>query len=482
MKHEIVRVDNVTRTVEGVVLLDNISFYIREEEIVGLLPINDRGEGELVRVLTRNLPIESGRVFFGGKLVNSYLNSDYSENKVCVIGQHSSLIEGLSICDNLFVMRAGFKKYMIKETVLKDQAQRLFRDFSMEVDLNKRVDRLTTLERILVETAKACLMGCRLLVYLYPDKMISQVEYEPFHRLLLKMKSFGLSALYVCYHHKTLFPICDRVALFSNNRIVKKLDSEQFGEKALRPYIQTFEGYQSTVRIEEEKPVFELKNIKNDAIECLNLTARQGECVTLFDSDKQITDALMDVLTGKDGDFDGLVSLSGQEINLRLGKSLDDGMIVLDDNHTDTFLFPEMTYLENVYFLLDRKLKKSRLKRSYRNSIRNEFYREAGEAIDETNIALLPLKERYGIVYNKISLFHPKVLFIKKPFAHGDMACRKYILERIQELKEAGVSIILITNYITDCCYISDRIVVCRDGKNVVSLDSHEYHMISGMF
>ena len=97
-------------------------------------------------------------------------------------------------------------------------------------------------------------------------------------------------------------------------------------------------------------------------------------------------------------------------------------MIVLDDNPAQSFLFSEMSYLENLTFLLDRKLKKSILKQSYINSVRSEYYGEAGDVIDTKYIASLSLKEKYGLIYNKISLFHPKILVVKKPFAYGGYA------------------------------------------------------------
>ena len=85
--------------------------------------------------------------------------------------------------------------------------------------------------------------------------------------------------------------------------------------------------------------------------------------------------------------------------------------------------------------------------------------------IDTKYIASLSLKEKYGLIYNKISLFHPKILVVKKPFAYGDMHCRTYILKRMQELKAAGVSILLLTGYLTDCVYISDHIGIVKDGS-----------------
>ena len=75
-----------------------------------------------------------------------------------------------AIADNMFVMCSGFKKYVIEERVLEEQAKRVLESLSMQVDLNQRVSRLTVLERIMIEMAKAYLMGCSLLIVMYPER------------------------------------------------------------------------------------------------------------------------------------------------------------------------------------------------------------------------------------------------------------------------------------------------------------------------
>ena len=152
MKQEILRFENVTCKKDGAVYLDNFSFYMTAGEIVGLLSVNDRGIKELIELTAKNHPIDAGRVYMGGKLVNSYLNQEETSNRIYQIDQKSSLINNLSITDNLFVMRPGFKKQVINEWVLREQADRVLKQLSMDLDLNKRVERLTTMERIMVET------------------------------------------------------------------------------------------------------------------------------------------------------------------------------------------------------------------------------------------------------------------------------------------------------------------------------------------
>lgn len=482
MKQEILRFENVTRKEDGAIYLDNFNFYMTKGEIVGMLSVNDRGKKELLKLLSQNPPIESGHIYFDGILVNSWMNRDLSNNTVYVIDEQSSLIENLSIADNMFVMRPGFKKYVIKERILQVQAQRVMKTLSMDIDLNQRVARLTALERIMVEIAKAYLMGCGLLIVLYPEQIIGQAEFEQFHRLLRNMKEIGISTLYFGYHHKVMFQICDRIALFSRGRIKKLFEARDFNEEAIAPYIYYFKEDRKARPEGTFAYGFELREIKGKNIGRLNLGIVPGECITLLDSEGKMGDELLAILTNQETEYTGRVLCDNRDIK-EAGKScLDSKMIVLDDNPTCTFLFQEMSYLENLCFLLDRKLGKSVIKSSYIASVRNEYYKEAGEAIDVSDIRFLPLKEKYGLIYNKICLFHPKVLIIRRPFAYGDMNCRNYILKRIRQLKDAGVCILLITNYITDCLYITDQICILKSGTNIVSLQPEEYNVISRIF
>ena len=132
MKQEILRFENVTCKKDGAVYLDNFSFYMTAGEIVGMLSVNDRGIQELIELTAKNHPIDAGRVYMGGKLVNSYLNQEETSNRIYQIDQKSSLINDLSIADNLFVMRPGFKKQVINEWVLREQADRVLKQLSME--------------------------------------------------------------------------------------------------------------------------------------------------------------------------------------------------------------------------------------------------------------------------------------------------------------------------------------------------------------
>ena len=128
MKEEILRFHSVSLKVKNEKVLDDVSFCVTSGEVIGLLFRNDRGEKELKSLIQFNSHIHNGRIYFENNLVNNYYKSDLSANRVAVIQEEASLIPGLSIADNVFVMRRGFRKFHIKESVLENQLERALKE------------------------------------------------------------------------------------------------------------------------------------------------------------------------------------------------------------------------------------------------------------------------------------------------------------------------------------------------------------------
>ncbi|HBM74922.1 MAG TPA: sugar ABC transporter ATP-binding protein, partial [Clostridiaceae bacterium] len=124
MREEIFRLERVTQIVGGVTLLDDLNLHIFKGEIMGLVCINAHGKEALVKLLCQNVPIHYGRVYFQETLVNNYEHSSMSMNKVSVIEKQSSLVEDLTVSDNIFIMRRGFKKYLINRKILNEQFEK----------------------------------------------------------------------------------------------------------------------------------------------------------------------------------------------------------------------------------------------------------------------------------------------------------------------------------------------------------------------
>lgn len=480
MKEEIVRFQNVTMTAGGDKYLDNMNFYMLRGEIMGFIASRGKGRDEFIELLMKNTPIEYGRIFMGGKQVNSYLHSPGDQNKVYLIGKKSGLIQGLSVTDNIFVIRKGFRKFVINDSVLQKQSVLLAKELGLNISLDKNVKQFTPLERCEVEILKAYMMGCELIVLVDLSDFIGQRGLELFHERIQGLKKKGMSFLYVCNHHEEAFRISDRVSLYSNGRIKKVFERPEMTDEAIAPYIMEFDVYHSRRKQTDDNKKLEFQNVFSKKMNGLSFTVKDGECVTVLDTDNIATEEIARIMTGEEPVLSGRIFYNGLPYNPSREKDfLKRGIAIVPENAAKTFLFQEQSYMENLTFLLDKKLGKSMLRRSFLKSVRQEYMELSMGAIDEMNISRLDVKQQYGLVYLRVLLYHPQIAVLVQPVAHGDMICRKHILELIHRLKDAGITVLILASTISDNLYISDRLVVLKNERTIVEFNSDEFHLIT---
>src|SRR5665647_1420628 len=236
MKTEILRVERVTTIKDEMTLLDNFNLHIFQCEIMGLVSQNANGKESLIQLIIQNLPIHYGRVDFNEILLNNYHHSPLTMNKVAVIEQKSRLIEELTVADNVFVLRRGFKKYFINPRLLNEQLKLFTKEVDIDIDGHELVANLTPYEKCIVELLRAVVMGAKLIVIRDISNSISAANLTKFHNLLRYYCQKGFSFLYICNHHEEAFKICTKVSLMRDGKIVKVFDHNEFKNEDLVPY------------------------------------------------------------------------------------------------------------------------------------------------------------------------------------------------------------------------------------------------------
>lgn len=479
MRHELLRMDHVTMIRNGDTLLDNLNFQMFAGEIMGLLTGRDKGRGQLIDLICQNLPISFGTVWYDGKIVNSYSHSNGNTNRVCVIEQTSHLVQGLSVVDNLFVLRKGFKKYFINERILQEQAKAFFEENEIHVNLLKRVSSLTSLERCLVELGKGLLLGCRLIIIDNPGNFLSQYELTQFQKMLRKVRDNQISVLYIGNHHQELFRIADRTSLLYDGSIIKIFEQDEMNDEQIAPYITEWFVPGAEAEPDNEAGILHFHNVHTKHLQGLRFVLHRGECLTILDRDNQIAQDILSLLTGGETCIQGHITLDHKPFTLNQAANyLESGLSIIPKDCTESLLFWERTYMENLTFLLDRKLKKSLIPGKIYKSIRKEYSHIVGNIINETSISNLSLGEQIALVYHRIWLFKPRVLVCIQPLAKGDMFVRMKILALLRGILKGGTAVLIITANISDTLDIADRLMVVENGTCVVTYEKNEFDQV----
>src|SRR6267378_862437 len=97
------RVERLSRRFGGLLAVNDVTFELRRDQIVGLIGPNGAGKTTLLRLITRVLKPDSGRVFFNGEDITSLRTWDVVNRGIACTFQNTRPFRHLPIIANVMV-------------------------------------------------------------------------------------------------------------------------------------------------------------------------------------------------------------------------------------------------------------------------------------------------------------------------------------------------------------------------------------------
>ncbi len=481
MRREVLRMERVSCLEQDVVQLEDFNLSIFSGEIMGLLPVNNHGLTALLKLLQYNTPLRYGYVYYREEQVNTWRTATYRYNRIGLIQSESCLVEDLTVADNIFVLRRGFKPWLVRPSILRRQLLPFLESIDIFISADSYVGDLSPFERVVVAVLKSVVAGYRLIVLRDISANLSETELRKVHRLLKHYAVQGFSFLYVDYHFEELFQVCHKVALMSNGRIIKVLKSGADSPETFQHYTKVYSGKVQQQMIKDTTankacdPVFEMAHIQGQCIRDLSFQVAPGECVVLQDVDHQIFDELLSIINGKTKPKSGAIRLAGNPVLPRPGKEI----AIIQELPTKTMLFDEMSYLDNLCFSLDHRLPEVWSSVGVQEGIRREYTPLLGSAVFDRRVDSLSEMQKYELVYHRVAIQRPRVAFCIQPFRRADMELRMHIWEQLKMLLDQGIAVVILAVTLADSLSLANRLIRIQKGKNGEIYERHNFHTMS---
>lgn len=460
-------------------MLKDLSLHILKGETVGLLPLDNQAKNSLIDLLCFNTAIEYGRIYFGQELVNSYEFSRATMNNVYVIEQDTRLIQDLNVMDNIFILRYGYKRQLFSRRLLERQTRRYFSELGIAIDPYAAVADLTNLERCIVELVKAVVADAGLIILHDLSNFLSFKEIQQIQEIIKHYKQQGFTFLYAGNHHAELFPVCDRVHLIEDGKIVKVFDRDELGEENIAPYIISFDLPEQQEKHPDIAPILRFDRVDTEHCRELTFAVHKGECLTFLDVDNKAMMDIQEVMCCGRKIIGGKITYNSKEyLKKGISKPIRNGIAVIQSNPIKENLFLNLSYLENLHFIVDQKIKKQIIKKSYMESVISEYHDYLGDDIFAHDIGKLEQKSLYNLIYYRIRLLNPQIVFCIQPFGWGDMYLRRHILGLIDMLKSEGITVIILTANIADTLNVADRLLMMNDGRIEKEYTKEQFHYL----
>jgi len=221
--------------------LRNISFAVREKEVLGIAGVEGNGQSELVEVLTGLRRAQGGRVELSGREITNYTPRMIRESGTGHIPEdrhRRGLVLDFSVAQNLVLgihYRTPYVRKMLLDVInfgpIRQKAQRLLQEFDIRPpDQENPAGNLSGGNQQKVVVAREFDQNPTLLIAAQPTRGVDVGSIEFIHQRLLQARDDGKAVLLVSADLEEILSLSDRIAVIYEGQIVGILEPAEATE------------------------------------------------------------------------------------------------------------------------------------------------------------------------------------------------------------------------------------------------------------
>ena len=474
-KIPMLKMEGVSKIFPGVKALDNVHIEAYGGEVTALMGENGAGKSTLMKILSGVYQKDEGKIFIDGEEAKIKGIKSAEEYGVTIIHQEMSVINNLTVAENIFLGNEKFNKFTgkINKKLLVERSKLFLEQIGCNIDPNRLVGSINVGEKQMIEIAKALTKNARVIIMDEPTTALTEVETKNLFKVIDNLKRKGIAIIYISHRMEEIFAICDRVEVlrdgkYAGNALIKDIDNDKLIAMMVGRTIEDQFPYRET---KKGSKILEVSNLTSKAgVNNANFNVKEGEILGVAGLMGSGRTELAKTIFGEYKKDSGTIKLNGKEVNIKsVQEAIDYGICYLSEDRKKEGCVLSLSVAENMIL--------SNLKK-YENSFKVINKNKAKEDVDyyikkmkiktpnrDQLIKNLSGGNQQKVILAKWLMLSPEVLIIDEPTRGIDVGAKKEIYELLNELKTQGKAIIMISSDLPEVLGISDRIMVMSEGK-----------------
>lgn len=211
MMQAILSAHDVELSFKGKRVLDRLTFAVARGETFGFLGPSGAGKTTTIKLLTRQLTKDAGRLTLLGRPIENATPADYE--RIGILSDTSSLYERMSIMENLAL-------YARLRGVSAERVPCLLERFGLLADGKTLIKNCSKGMRQRAALAAALIHQPELLFLDEPTSGLDPAARAEVHAMLGELKNRGTTVFLTTHDMSEAGALCDRVAILNDGRIV----------------------------------------------------------------------------------------------------------------------------------------------------------------------------------------------------------------------------------------------------------------------
>ena len=480
------RLDNVGKRFGAMAALDGVSLDIRAGEIHCLLGENGAGKSTLCNLVFGVHAPDSGAMLLDGAPYRPKGPADALTRGIAMVHQHFSLVEDLTVADNLLL---GQARGLLRRRAAAERIRALVAQYGLELDPDAAIADLSVGERQRVEIVKCLMREPRLLVLDEPTAVLLPDEIAALLAVCRRVADSGCSVVLVTHKLAEIRQVADRVTVLRAGRTVATSTAPAEDIDRLVAAMIARDGAappQGQRQQAPRPPRLPSNDLRDEVLQVDGLTVtdahgalrldnftlvvNRGEIVGISGVEGNGQTELAGALSGMIRPSAGRFFVGGRALN---GSTPQDitraGVGIVPEDRHAVGCVTGLSVAENIFLnqlhrftrrgLLDR----AAMRRAARELMRRFDVRAASE--DVAFGGLSGGNQQKAVLARELTQDGLALLVAAQPTRGLDVGAVGAVYDHIRAARDAGVAVRLISSELDELLAVADRIVVLYRGR-----------------
>ena len=499
---------SINKSFGAIVACDNVDLTLRRGRIHGILGENGAGKSTLMKMLIGLVLPDGGTIEVDGERCQIRDPHEAAERGIGMVHQHFSLVEPLTVWENVMLGDTG----RFDAAAARRRVAEISERYGLGVDADARVGDLSAGARQRVEIIKCLRRDPSILIFDEPTSVLTPDESERLFDVLRKaVQEENRAVALVSHKLDEILHATDEVTIMRAGAVVHRIVTAEADapmlaramvgrEVSLRSEASALGLIETVVagvddvdgaRQERAEDTEGDSGARIPALRLRDVVARgpdgqislDGLSVVVFDSEivgvagvegngqTALTDLLASLLTAEAGtvEVDGVRVEPG-----RPGAMSDAGVAVIPEDRHSSGCVLDMTVAENLFLVDIERISKYGV---YDPAVmRRDAARLIGDFEVQTAGPDAPFWSLSGGNQQRLVLarelsYSPKVLVAAQPTRGLDVGAIEWMTDRLRQVADSGVGVLLISNELEEILQLSDRVIVLFRGRIIGEMD-----------
>jgi ribose transport system ATP-binding protein len=474
MKPPLLVATGIGKRFPGVKALQGVNLLVHHGEVLAVLGENGAGKSTLMKILAGLQQSDEGTLEWQGSEVCFSSAVAAMQAGIVLIHQELNLSENLSAAANVFLGREPQRWGFVQKKSMEQQAQVLLDRLGFGLPSHSPVAALSPGKKQIIEIAKALATDARLLIMDEPTASLSQAEADLLFAVIHRLKSEGVSVIYISHRLQEIERVADRVTVLRDGENAGELAREEIQHDAMVRLMvgramSDFYQHQSHPRGAELLRVQSLRtraHPRHSLDFCLHAGEIVGVAGLVGAGRTEMLEALAAIVPPAAGRM-WLNKATYQPKNPR--EAIAQGVMLVPEDRKHHGLVLEFSVQDNLTL--------PSLESQARGAVFRDF--RAERSLADKQRENLQIKASHGgqvarllsggnqqkIVIGKWLARQPKVLLLDEPTRGIDVGAKREIYQWMEKLVSEGIGVLFVSSDLEEILGVADRVLVMHEGR-----------------